>query len=56
MMDRKRNKTSARALIHRARLAHQHIIDSYVVGHGENVLKHFQQWMLISSKLGIDKQ
>lgn len=55
MMDRKRNKTSARALIHRARLAHQHIIDSYVVGHRDNVLKHFQKWMLISSKLLLDK-
>lgn len=55
MMDRKRNKTSARALIHKARLAHENIIKNYVIGHGENVLKHFQQWMLISSKLSLDK-
>lgn len=51
MMDRKRNKTSARTLIHRARLAHQHIIDSYVVGHGEGVVNNFLKLMSLQKTL-----
>ncbi len=51
MMDRKRNKTSARALIHRARLVHDELISYYVVGHGEGVVNNFLKLMSLQKTL-----